>query len=451
MSGTMPHRADAPAPPASEPSDAPRLVGRYMMHGRIAAGGMAAVHLGRLLGPEGFSRTVAIKRLHPQYESDPEFVAMFLDEARIAARIRHPNVVPTLDVVASEGELLLVMDYVEGESLSRLLYESVRQRGAPPDPRIAAAIVCDALHGLHAAHEARGDDGEPLGIVHRDVSPQNVMVGADGVARVLDFGIAKAVGRSQATRAGQLKGKLPYMAPEQLRYQPVTPRTDVYAAGVVLFEALTAARLFSGDDEEIVAAVLEGKVPAPSSLEPSVPAALDAVVWRATHRDPAQRYGSAREMALEIERSIDPASTSEVAEWVKSCARAALDERAERVASVESSSPISVPVGPRPALRRPAWLLLGTLVVASGALTAWVVFGRSGTTSATGASSTPAIAASPSIGASTEPAPSPSSIVPSAKASASTSTKPPAIFAPKCTPPFYFKDGIKLYKPGCLR
>src|ERR1035437_3672665 len=152
-----------------------RVVGRYALYGEIASGGMATVHFGRLLGPVGFSRTVAIKRLHPQFAKDPEFVTMFLDEARLASRIRHPNVARTLDVVALEGELFLVMDYVEGEALSRLL-RTCRARGTPVPPKVAAAIVCGVLHGLHAAHEAKSERGEPLGIVHRDVSPQNVLV-----------------------------------------------------------------------------------------------------------------------------------------------------------------------------------------------------------------------------------------------------------------------------------
>src|SRR5262249_30807867 len=162
---------------------------------------MATVHFGRLLGPVGFSRTVAIKRLHAHFAADPEFVSMFLDEARLAARIRHPNVVPTLDVVATAGELFLVMDYVPGETLSRLIAASNAQRRWIPLP-IAAAMACGVLHGLHAAHEAKSERGAPLGIVHRDVSPQNLLVGTDGVPRVLDFGVAKAAGRLQTTRDG---------------------------------------------------------------------------------------------------------------------------------------------------------------------------------------------------------------------------------------------------------
>src|SRR5580700_10113505 len=210
-------------------------VGRYALHHEIASGGMATVHIGRLLGPVGFARTVAIKRLHAHMARNPEFVAMFLDEARLAARIRHPNVVSTLDVVATEGELFVVMEYVPGDSLARLLH-AAREAGEPVPLPVAASIMVDVLHGLHAAHEASDERGQPLGLVHRDVSPHNVLVGTDGAAHVIDFGIAKAAGRAQVTREGQLKGKLAYMAPEQLKGgtggSKVDRRADVFGAAV---------------------------------------------------------------------------------------------------------------------------------------------------------------------------------------------------------------------------
>src|SRR5271170_1455926 len=163
--------------------------GRYTIYGKIASGGMASVHFGRQRGGEGFARTVAIKRLHPHLAEDPAFRATLIDEARMAARIHHPNVVPTLDVVTAGGELLVVMEYVRGESLARLLkIERARSRRVPLS--IVSAIATGALHGLHAAHEATSDTGAPLDIVHRDVSPQNLLVGVDGLARLIDFGVA---------------------------------------------------------------------------------------------------------------------------------------------------------------------------------------------------------------------------------------------------------------------
>jgi serine/threonine-protein kinase len=308
---------------------------------------MATVHFGRLLGPVGFSRTVAIKRLHAQYAGDPEFVSMFLDEARLAARIRHPNVVPTLDVVATEGELFLVMEYVAGESLAKLTRGQHRASN-----RLISAVMAGALHGLHAAHEAKDERGNPLGIVHRDVSPQNILVGTDGVPKILDFGVAKASGRTQHTREGQIKGKLSYMPPEQLRGSNVTRTTDIYAAGVILWEIVTGQRLFGGDNEGVVITrILEGKVAPPSQIViQNMRGAtindrvmdellgLDRVILRALDQNPERRYTTAREMAIDLERTVQPATASEVGEWVEAVARDVLANRANKVHEIESSN-----------------------------------------------------------------------------------------------------------------
>ncbi|MEZ4231697.1 MAG: serine/threonine-protein kinase [Polyangiaceae bacterium] len=322
------------------PSVEPIVVGRYAIHGEIASGGMATVHLGRLLGEAGFARTVAIKRLHPQFAKDPDFVNMFLDEARIAARIRHPNVVSTLDVVNSEGELLLVMDYVHGESLSRLVRIASREGGFVPI-NVACGIMSQALLGLHAAHEAKTERGERLEIVHRDVSPQNVMVGADGVALVLDFGVAKAAMRASTTRDGQIKGKIAYMAPEQFGGGEMDRRVDVFAAGVVLWEALTSRRLFAGQDvAETLGRIASGKVEAPSLFRPEIPPALDAVLLRALASEREQRFPTAIAFAEAIEGAVQVASAREIGAWVESNAALGLDERSQRLSDVESSSHI---------------------------------------------------------------------------------------------------------------
>ena len=322
-------------PNARAPS---REVGRYVLYGEIASGGMATVHFGRLSGPVGFSRTVAIKRLHPQFAKDPEFVTMFLDEARLAGRIRHPNVVPTLDVVATEGEIFLVMEYVQGESLSRLA-RSMKSQNQRIPPRILATVMSGVLHGLHAAHEAKDEQGHPLSIVHRDVSPQNVIVGTDGATRVLDFGVAKAAGRLQSTREGQIKGKISYMAPEQLSGGHVTRATDIYAASVVLWECLVGHRLFEGDNEAmIVVRALEGRVQPPSVFVHGLPPDVDAVIMRGLARDPSQRFGTAREMALALERAFGVVPASEIGEWVEAVAGAELVKRAATIAEIESSS-----------------------------------------------------------------------------------------------------------------
>jgi serine/threonine-protein kinase len=315
-----------------------RVVGRYAVYHEIAAGGMATVHIGRLLGPVGFARTVAIKRLHPQFAKDPEFVSMFLDEARLAARVQHPNVVATIDVVATDGELFLIMDYVRGESLSKLIRLAHKREEVVP-PRVAAAIICGFLHGLHAAHEAKNERGEPLNLVHRDVSPQNVLVGSDGTARVLDFGIAKAQGRIQVTRDGQIKGKLAYMPPEQLSGRELSRAVDVYASAVVMWETLTAERLFKGETEgETLAKILRDPVPPPSAIVPSVPKSFDAVLLKALSREASRRHATAKELALEIERCVGVASPTEVGEWVDATAGSAITEREEQIAAIESSS-----------------------------------------------------------------------------------------------------------------
>ncbi len=299
---------------------------------------MATVHFGRLLGPVGFSRTVAIKRLHPQFAKDPEFVSMFLDEARLAARIQHPNVVATLDVVAMEGELFLVMEYVAGESLSKLVKAARKVEKRIP-PRVVAAIMVGMLHGLHAAHVAKSERGEALDIVHRDISPQNVLVGTDGSARVLDFGVAKAAARAQSTKDGQMKGKMSYMAPEQLGGDEVDRRADIFASGVVLWEALTGQRLFSGSDAgEVFGKVLRGDIDPPSKVVPTLPKTLDKVMAKALERDVSKRYSTAREFAIALEKAAPIASPREVGEWVEKFGGEALAKRASRVAVIESES-----------------------------------------------------------------------------------------------------------------
>jgi serine/threonine protein kinase len=321
--------------------------GRYAVHDEIASGGMATVHLGTILGPFGFTRTVAIKRLHAALSRDPEFVAMFLDEARLASRIRHPNVVPVLDVYAEEGELSLVMEYIDGESLARLL-RLMSENGAHVPVGIAVSVVCSVLHGLHAAHEAHDEEGHPLGLVHRDVSPQNVIVGADGIPRVIDFGIAKAAGRSNVSREGQLKGKMPYMAPEQIQGGTVNARTDVYGASVLLWELLVGQRLFQADSEaNIMSLVLTRPVQAPSMARPELPPGLDAITLRGLDRTQEKRFESTREMALELEKSFRLASAAEIGEWVQTVGGASLAEKRTKVQRLERESVRHLPVDPR--------------------------------------------------------------------------------------------------------
>ena len=306
---------------------------------------MASVHLGRLVGPVGFSKIVAIKRLHEQFATDPEFLAMFIDEARLASAISHPNVVSSLDVVVENDELLLVMEYVQGETLAQLV-RLARKRHERPALGVVQRILCDTLDGLHAAHTA-SVGGRALNIVHRDVSPQNIMVGVNGVARVLDFGIAKAASQSQTTRPGKVKGKFAYLSPEQLRGLPVDPRTDVFSTGVVLWESLTGVRLFLVEDlEETAKRVLNAVVAPPSSLNPEVPKALDRIVLKALNREREQRYATAAEFADALRGVPGEAGRAEVGAWVSATAGAILAQRLEALQELEAMDVAHVGVAP---------------------------------------------------------------------------------------------------------
>lgn len=333
-----------------------RMLGRYAISDEIAAGGMASVHLGRLVGPVAFTRTVAIKRMHDHLVDDEEMRARFLDEARLAARIRHPNVVPTLDVIAEQDEVFIVMEYVHGAALGRVV-SAAKEAGVHLPARVVAKIVAEALHGLHAAHEAKSDQGEPLMLVHRDISPQNILIGADGTTRVVDFGIAKARARKFNTMDGKLRGKLKYMAPEQLRGGDVDRRTDVYAAGVVFWEALTGQRLYEGIGEvELVGRLAAGMRAAPpssvrkcSTLTDEQSASADMIAVRALAGEPKDRFPSALAMATAIENNLPLATRIEVVEWLESLVGPAMAAWTKRVEAFERE-PIDVAVpdsGPR--------------------------------------------------------------------------------------------------------
>jgi len=307
------------------------------MYSKLASGGMATVHLGCMLGPAGFSKLVAIKCLHAQFALEAEFVAMFLDEARLTSSIHHPNVVASLDVVAEQGELLVIMEYVHGETLAALLRTSRQTAELPPLP-VVTRVVCDALEGLHAAHVA-SLAGRCLNIVHRDVSPQNIMVGADGNSRVLDFGIAQAAIRSRVTASGTVKCKLAYMSPEQLQNQAVDARTDIFAAGVVLWEALTGKRLFfAPDSRETDSRLLNSTISPPSAVVPGLPGEIDRVVLKALARDPEQRFQSAHDFAEALRKATTEGSRRAVADWVGRVAKDSLAHRLDLLETLEASA-----------------------------------------------------------------------------------------------------------------
>lgn len=301
----------------------PALVDRYELLCELASGGMGTVYIARRAGPEGFQRLLAVKLCHRELAEDPDFVSMFIDEARLAASIHHAHVVSTIDVGLAADTLFLAMEYVEGASLASLMTAAHHAGARLPTP-VVLRVVADLLTGLSAAHGAEDVQGRPLGIIHRDVSPQNVLVGADGLSRLLDFGVAKAVERRSVTRAGHTKGKAAYMAPEQLRGDELTQSVDVYAAGVVLWEGLTGERLFAGRGgaREVVA---------PSARAPELSPALDLLVLRALEVKPEDRFGSALELLHALEGAGPLAHPREVASVLEAYAGRALAERRQRL------------------------------------------------------------------------------------------------------------------------
>ena len=284
---------------------------------------MGTVFLGRRRGAGGFERLVAMKRCEVFGERERE---RFFAEARIAGLIHHPNVVPTLDVTEASGEIYHVMEYVEGANLGELAAATAR-----PPLEIVMRVAIDALHGLNAIHNARDSSGQALNLVHLDVSPQNVLIGVDGVSRVLDFGIARTTA-TPVTSPHMVRGKLAYLAPEQLDRGEATPATDVYACAVVLWEQLVGRPLFDAPtNAEIAAQVLQGDVPVPSRVAPHVPPAVDRPVMTALHPDPAKRFASAAEFAAALEQAFaHPANAAEVGAFVQDAVGDSLRERRER-------------------------------------------------------------------------------------------------------------------------
>jgi serine/threonine-protein kinase len=322
------------------------------MYQPFASGGMATVHLAHVAGSAGFSRVVAIKRMKPELAHDHEFATMFHDEASLAARVVHPNVVATLDVIRDEGELMIVMEYVRGLSLKELLERAFAgEISIPLD--VALSIMGGALEGLHAAHRVRGDDGQLLGLVHRDVSPHNVMVGRDGISRIMDFGVAKAVSKLHVTATHEVRGKLSYLPPERILHRPADLRVDVYPAGVVLWEILANRKRFAATTVgEVVDDILNSD-PTPLSVEnPRIPKALDAILARAMARDPDRRYPSAEAMLVDLEGLGAFASKRAVAAWLNDVASEPLSAHEDLTMAIRAQEREKlVPTGVGPVFR----------------------------------------------------------------------------------------------------
>lgn len=283
-------------------------------------------------------RLVAIKAILADLATDQEFSKMFVDEGRIIRMIRHPNVVDVYESAEHEGIGYIAMEWVEGDSLHAIIAEAGKRRPIPPE--MAVRIIADAAAGLHAAHELKDDGGNPMNVVHRDVSPHNILIGVDGAVKLVDFGVAKAMGRlSEVTSAGQLKGKFGYMSPEQAMAKKVDRRSDVFALGIVLFELTTGRRLFRGEhDAETLHMVVSGKIPRPTAIDPSYPVALEEIVQKALQRDPAKRFQTAEEFQraldayLKAERIVVPRAG--IANLLKKVLGERIEQRRKAIRSV---------------------------------------------------------------------------------------------------------------------
>jgi serine/threonine protein kinase len=290
-------------------------LGNYELILRVGRGGMAAVWVAReRAATTKDDRLVAVKVMLTELADENEFIKMFLDEVRLVRSIRHPNVVDVYDVGEHDGMMWMAMEWVEGESLHTVIAEAGKRRAIPPE--LAVRIIADVAAGLHAAHELRDLDGSLRGVVHRDISPHNILIGTNGIVKLVDFGVAKAVGRiSEATRAGQLKGKFGYMSPEQALGKGVDRRSDIFSLGIVLFELTTSRRLFRGEhDIETLRLVISGAIPRPTVIDPKYPPELERIVLKALERNVSARYQTAAELDhdlrayLKAERLIVPQS-----------------------------------------------------------------------------------------------------------------------------------------------
>ena len=328
--------------------EAPARVGQYEILLPIAKGGMATVYLARAEGHGGFDRYVALKLTLPHLRRDPEFSAHLLDEAKLVAHIRHTNVVPVLDVAEDKLGVFLVMDYVAGETLGGLIKAAALQ-GTPLPFGVSLRILVDALEGLHAAHEHCDEDGYPLHLVHRDFSPQNILVGTDGVGRLTDFGIAKAASRASSTAAGLIKGKMSYVSPEQARGLPLDRRCDLWAAGVIAWEIICRRKLNTPNDQSSLISTVKRAPPLIRTVAPDAPEAIEAVIGGVLRLDrderPATAQLLARDLAAAARASGMLAETHEVAEHVKRLAGPVLAERKARLSAARHKRAGSIPDG----------------------------------------------------------------------------------------------------------
>ena len=315
--------------------------GRYQLLGLLGQGGMGRLYIAERRGIQGFVKIVALKRIQPHLADSKQLREMFLNEARIAARLEHPNIVATYELGEVDGKYFISMEYLPGEDLSAIIAGCQDSR-MPID--IAAALTQQAAQGLHYAHEARDGQGRPIGLVHRDVSPRNIFVTYHGVVKLLDFGVVRGPER-QKSIPGVFKGKYGYCAPEQIEGRPVDRRTDVFCLGIALWECLTGARLFDAStDAATIDAVRSRPIEPPSALRPEVPQELDAITVRALARDPERRFKTAHDMSEELDRFLtgqeDRPTSKSVGRWMESifgAERASLKKAVSQGGDVETT------------------------------------------------------------------------------------------------------------------
>ncbi|MBX7098916.1 MAG: protein kinase [Myxococcaceae bacterium] len=359
---------------AARPEGA-EVLGRYVLERKLARGGMAEVFLASQLGPQGYRRTCVVKRMLPHLADEAAYVKMFLNEARLASQLSHPNIAQVLDFGQEAGTYYLAMEHVSGVTLRRLL------DGEPHGLEIAVAarLIAQTARALHAAHTAVGADGARLNIVHRDVSPSNLMLSEQGLVKVIDFGIAKAVQAPTDTRTGYVKGKLGYMSPEQIRGEAVDARSDVYSLGLVLYELLTGRRAFPQATEfDLVTAVGAAAVPDLGRARPEVPAAVRRAFERCVAKDPAQRFADAASLAEALERWLEAngegASPSELAALARAAASRP-ETPGDTLTGGQTTTPERRGAGPEPR-RWPAVAALGAVLVVAGAGALWWTWGQ---------------------------------------------------------------------------
>ncbi|MCB9531410.1 MAG: serine/threonine protein kinase [Myxococcales bacterium] len=282
----------------------PKKLGRYLLDRKIATGGMAEIWLAHQEGPAGFEKQLVVKRILPHLAEDPKFVEMFLDEARLAARLTHANIAQIFDLGEADGEYFIAMEFVDGRDMQAVVDRSI-EVGHPIPPVVAVRIVADACVALDYAHNFVDRDGTPVQLVHRDISPQNILLSRDGVVKLVDFGVAKAATSTHKTQTGAVKGKLSYMAPEQIGGQRVDARTDIFALGIVLYELVTGRRPFGHESELLaITAILNEQPPRPCTLVHDLPADIETVILRALEKRPDDRYQSASELHIALEQLL---------------------------------------------------------------------------------------------------------------------------------------------------